>query len=84
MPDSDLYEAWKRRRAEACVPDGFADKVMDSILRQQQTPSRFLQVLGGLFRSPVFRVGVCSLAGAAGLLRVLQVVAFFLANQPSR
>jgi hypothetical protein len=85
MPDRDPYEAWKRRRAEAPVPDDFADRVMASLRRPEQRPARRLsEVLYGLLRSPAFRVGVCSLACAAGLFRVLQVVALFLIEQPSR
>ena len=86
MPDLDpYYEAWKRRRAEVAVPDAFADRVMASLRRREQRPGRRLaRALRGLLQSPSFRVGVCSLACAAGLLRVLQVVALFLAEQPSR
>jgi len=85
MPDLDPYETWKRRRAEVPVSDHFADRVMVPLRRWEQRPEgRFGLVLRGLFRSPAFRVGVCSLACAAGLLRVLQVVALFLAEQPSR
>jgi hypothetical protein len=85
MAERDPYEAWKRRRAEAPVPDGFADRVMASVYRREQRPAwRLVGVLRGLLRSPAVRVGVCSLACAAGLLRVLQVVALFLVQQPSR
>ena len=83
MSDLDPYETWKRRRAEVPVPEGFADRLMVS-LRQKQRPGRFAELLRGVFRSPAFRVGVCSLACAAGLLRILQVVALFLVEQPSR
>ena len=83
MSDLDPYESWKRRRAEVPVPDGFSDRVMVS-LRRKQRPERFAELLRGVFRSPAFRVGVCSLACAAGLLRILQVVALFLAEQPSK
>ena len=83
MPDLDPYETWKQRRAEVPVPDDFADRVMAS-LRREQRRGRFAGVLRGLVRSPAFRVGICSLACAAGLLRILQVVALFLVEQPSR
>jgi hypothetical protein len=85
MPDSDPYEAWKRWRAEAPVPDGFADRVMSSLRRQEQHPWR--RLAPGLRRLPesrAFRVAICSLACAASLLRVLQVVAPFVAEQASR
>lgn len=85
MPDRDLYEAWRRWRAEAPVPDDFDDRVMASLRRHEQRPGRWLaRLLRGMLRSPSFRFGVCSLACAAGLLRVLQVIALFLAEQSSR
>lgn len=85
MPDRDCYEAWRRSLAEASVPDDFADRVMASIHRQQQRPRPWLAgVLQRLLGSPTFRLGVCSLACAAGFLRILQVIALFLAEQASR
>jgi hypothetical protein len=85
MPDRNLYEAWKRRRADASVPDDFADRIMATLrLREQRLGQRFTRLLRGLFHSPAFRVGVCSLACAVGLLRILQVVVVFLAEQASR
>lgn len=85
MPDHDLYEAWKRRRAEIPAPDDFADRVMASIHLRGQPPARRLaRMLRGLLGSRAFRFGVCSLACAAGLLRVLQVVALFLSEQSCR
>ncbi len=85
MADRDPYEAWKQRRAEVAVPDGFADRVMASVRGPGQEPARpLVGWLQSLLRSPAFRLGVCSLACAAGLVRVLQVVALFLIEQPSR
>lgn len=81
MAERDPYEAWKRRRAEVAVPDDFADRVMASLPRRER---RRAGMLRGLLGSPAFRFGVCSLACAAGLFRVLQVVALFLVEQPSR
>ncbi|HJT77567.1 MAG TPA: hypothetical protein VJ739_10245 [Gemmataceae bacterium] len=81
MAERDPYEAWKRRRAEVVVHDEFADRVMASLRGRER---RRAGVLRRLLASPAFRVGVCSLACAAGLFRVLQVVALFLVEQPSR
>lgn len=81
MPDHDLYEAWKRQRAEVPVPDEFADRVMASLHHREH---RLARVLHRLLGSPAFRIGVCSLACTAGLLRVLQVVLLFLAGQSSQ
>jgi hypothetical protein len=83
MPDRDPYEAWKRSRAEAPVPDDFADRVMASLHRKEQLGRRLARVLRNPLGSPSFRVGICSLACVAGLLRVLQIIALFLAEQPS-
>jgi hypothetical protein len=85
MPHRDLYAAWKRRRAEAPLPDDFADRVMATLIRREQSlVQRLARMLPSLFRSPAFRVGVCSLACAVGLLRILQVVVVFVAEQASR
>lgn len=85
MPERDFYEAWKRQRAEARVPDDFADRVMASLQLHEQRPARqLLWLYRVVFDSRAFRVSVCSLAFAAGLLRVLQVIVVFLAEHPSR
>ena len=85
MRDHDLYKAWKRRRAEAPVPDEFADRVMASLrLREHSLGQRLSRMLRSLFVSPSFRVGVCSLGFIVALLRILQVVVVFMAEQASR
>jgi hypothetical protein len=85
MPDRDPYEAWKRRRAEIPVSEDFADRVMASLRRQEQRPSRRLVlVLRALPWSFAIRAGICSLACVAGLLRVLHVIVLFLTEQTSR
>ncbi|HEY7327558.1 MAG TPA: hypothetical protein VH592_07960 [Gemmataceae bacterium] len=85
MADPDLYEAWKRWRSEAPVPDDFADRVMASLRLAEQKPGRrFVHMLRGLLRSPAFRVGICSLACIAGLLRVLQVIVLLFSEQACR
>jgi hypothetical protein len=70
-PHDDLYEAWKRQRAEVPVPADFADRVLAGLRRERK-------------RSPVWgrvaRVGIGSLAGAVFLCRILQVVALFLSG----
>jgi hypothetical protein len=85
MPDHDSYEAWKRRRAEIPVSDDFADRVMASLYLREQRPARqFARMVRVLVGWQAFRFGVCSLACIAGLLRVLQIVVLFLAEQSSR
>lgn len=85
MPDHDLFEAWKRKRAVASVPDDFADRVMGALRLEKHMPGqRLARMYRSLFQSPAFRVGVCSLACAVGLLRIFQVVVVFLTEQASR
>ncbi len=85
MSDHNLYEAWKRRRAEIPVSDVFADRLMESLYLQEQRPvqqvARMVSVLLGL---RAFQFGVCSLACFAGVLRVLQIIIVFLAEQSSQ
>jgi hypothetical protein len=80
MRHDDPYEAWKHARAGAEVPGGFADKVMAVVRARQARRPVLLRVL---LTSPVVRIGIGSLACAVCLLRILQVVAVFLAGQPS-
>jgi hypothetical protein len=72
-PD-EPYEAWKRRRADAAVPDDFADRVL-AALGREPAPSPLP------WRAA--RVGIGSLAGAVFLCRVLQVLALFLTGHAS-
>jgi hypothetical protein len=65
-PHHDLYETWKRRRADVPVPEDFADRVLAGLRRPP------------LFGSRAVYIGVGSLAGVVGLCRVLQVIALFL------
>ena len=76
MRHDDPYEAWKRARAGAEVPAGFADRVMAAVrARQARRPVRPL--------SRAVRIGIGMAACAVCLLRILQIVAVFLAGQPS-
>jgi len=80
MPYHDPYEAWKHARARALVSLDFADRVLAAV---QERPMPWQSWLAHLLRSPVVRIALASLACAACLLRVLQVVALFLVGQPS-
>jgi hypothetical protein len=76
MRHDDPYEAWKQARAGAEVPAGFADKVMAGLrARPARRPGPAL--------SRAVQIGIGSLACAVCLLRILQVLAVFLAGQPS-
>jgi len=77
MSDDKLYEQWKRRRAEADAPAGFADRVMTAIERQRTwLASAMLAALS----SRLSRIGICSLAAAACVARLLHVFAIFVAQ----
>jgi hypothetical protein len=85
MRDHDIYKAWKQKRSEPSVPDDFADGIIAVLrLREQRLGQRLSRMLRSLFLSPSFRVGVCSLGCAVALLRILQVVVVFMAEQASR
>jgi hypothetical protein len=80
MRPDDVYESWKRRRAEVDVPPGFANRVMRSLSERGATDGDLgLQGwIAGWLASPVGKVGICALAGLAFLLRVGSVIALFL------
>jgi hypothetical protein len=76
MRHDDPYAAWKQARAAANVPAGFADKVMAGVrTRQARRPVLPL--------SRAVRIGIGTAACLVCLLRILQVLAVFLAGQPS-
>ena len=67
MNGDERYEAWRRQRAEAPVPDGFADRVMERVMgREDRRPARIVPVL------------LMTTAGAAALVRVAAVLALLL------
>lgn len=67
MSPDDVFDAWKRRRAEAEAPPGFAERVQDAVRRR--TPPR---------RFPVLRVAVGVAAVAACLFRIAATLGLFL------
>jgi hypothetical protein len=80
MDADDRYQAWKQRRAAAEVPEGFADRVMQTVRGVQGRQQRHAPagVLGLLFSSRLSKVAVCTLAVAACVVRVAAVVAVLL------
>jgi hypothetical protein len=80
MRYDDPFEAWKHTRARAAVPLDFAGRVMTAIgARHARRGGR----LAPLLLSPAVRISIASLACAACLMRILQVIALFLVGQPS-
>jgi hypothetical protein len=80
MRHDDPYEAWKHACARADVPAGFTDRVLAAARARQEPRTGWL---AALLLSPAVRVGIASLACAACLLRLLQVVGLLLVGQPS-
>jgi hypothetical protein len=66
MSPDDLFESWKRQRARADVPSGFAAGVLARL------PSR--RAWAGTW----LRVAACVLAAAACLFRMASVLGLFL------
>jgi hypothetical protein len=80
MSHPDPYESWKQRRAALGPPADFADRVMAALGARQG--ERLRRALGlRLLLSRFGRVALCSLACAAFLFRILQLVAPFLLPQ---
>lgn len=70
MHPDDIFDAWKRSRAEIDVPADFAERVQDAI---REPPS---QTLGRRFL--VLRVAVGAAAVAACLFRIATTLGVFL------
>ena len=80
MEHDDHYEAWRRARSDADVPDGFADRVMAAIRERGQTGERsaLCAVVLAVVASRAGRIVLWSLACAVGVVRVGSVIALFL------
>ena len=72
--NDELYNLWIQR-ADAEVPAGFADRVMDAVRREPPPSSKGVPVL--LLSSPAVRVAACILACLACLFRMVAIVAVF-------
>jgi hypothetical protein len=66
MSADDLFEPWKRQRARADVPPGFADRVLSRLPPRPSGAGTWL------------RVAACVLAACAGLFRMASVLGLFL------
>ena len=80
MQADDLYQSWKKTKRGSAAPDGFADKVMESIRKQGTCAQSYAlrHRLAALAMSRPGRVAVCLLASVAYLFRLRQVVSIFL------
>lgn len=66
MKSDDAFESWKRHRARADVPPGFAARVAARLTPRRRSPGAWL------------RLAACVVAGAACLLRMACVLGLFL------
>jgi hypothetical protein len=83
MSGDDLYDAWRRRGAEVEVPADFADRVLAAVRDRQQRDARQFTLRGLLLAvllSRAGKVGICSLAVAAWVFRVLLLFDVFLSR----
>lgn len=66
MNPEDRIDEWARARADADVPDGFADRVLAaaSVASEERTPR-------------LVRAAALTLAAGAGLLRIAAALAIF-------
>lgn len=72
--NDELYDLWIKR-ANADVPAGFADRVMNAV-RREPLPA-LKGILGQLLALPALRIAACVLACIACLCRMAAVVAVF-------
>jgi hypothetical protein len=83
MNDDMHYEQWKRRRAEGDAPADFAERVMAAIASRetnQRQRNWLATVMLAALSSRVSKIGICSLAAAACVFRLLHVFAIFVAQ----
>jgi hypothetical protein len=88
MNDDQWYDDWRRRRRQGEAPPGFAERVMGAVEaaeadgRQRSRPERspWHAMVAALVSSRLSKVAVCSLAAATCVLRLLHVVAIFVAQ----
>ena len=74
----EIYQAWKKHRAENNVPEGFADRVMAQVEERAQQRRSVAAWMVMAVWSRLGRVSVCLLAGFIGLARLTQVVGVFI------
>lgn len=84
MPHPDnAFERWKRRRAQAPVPAGFADRVMVGVAAAEERRSwrpSIADLPARLWAQRPARVAVCAAAALICAARMLSVLGLFLAQ----
>jgi len=78
MNAEDKYRAWKDRRREIRIADGFADRVMDQVLQHQRgrPPQRrdSQRLLEFVSARPVVKAALVAAGAAVGLLRMALMI----------
>ena len=79
MPGDEIYERWRKARADVQVPDGFADRVVVAVeLRDRDARETVLRgLLVAIAASRLVRLAIFSIAGAACLARIGCLVSTF-------
>jgi hypothetical protein len=83
MSSDELYDAWRRRRAEPEVSADFADRVLAAVRDRQERGAQRSTLRGlvvAVLLSRAGKVGICSLALAAWVFRVLLLFDVFLSR----
>lgn len=78
MEHDDRYQSWKQQRAATSVPSEFADRVMAVIHERERQRTEKKLWLVVVLSSRSSRIGICTLASLACILRVLALAALFL------
>lgn len=78
MNAEDKYRAWKDRRREIRIADGFADRVMDQVLQDQRSRARpgtdSQRLLEFVSARPVVKAALVAAGAAVGLLRMALMI----------
>jgi hypothetical protein len=82
MNKDTWYDDWKRRHGQGEPPPGFTDRLMVAVaaVEAQRQRSLWNGIVLALMSSRLSKIGICSLAAATCLFRLLHVVAIFIAQ----
>lgn len=83
MNDDEAYRRWQRRRAEVPVRADFAERVMRAVAAHESRrswSSALAELLPRLIVSRPARIGICALAALVCAVRMVSVLAVFIAE----
>lgn len=80
MPGNEIYEQWRKARADVQSPSGFADRVMVAVeTRDRDTRETVVSgLLVAITRSKLGRAAIFSIAATACLVRIGCLVSTFV------